>query len=76
MDNRISDIERLRDVREGYKLLTPQELVALIPEIARVGYTHRMIAPALIAKRLRATEETTSPTKVVPLRAKRCRTRG
>ena len=56
---------------DGHELLTDQELVALVPETAREGHIHRMMAPAVIAKRLGAMEETTNPTsRVIPLKAK------
>ncbi len=71
MIHKTPDYERLRDVCEGYGLLTPQELVALIPEIANEESLQCMIARSVIAKRFRAEEETNKRAAVViPLRSK------
>lgn len=71
MENKVPDNERLRDVCDGYELLSAQELAALIPEIAREASVQRMIAAALMGRRLITAEETTGPTaEVIPFRAK------
>ncbi len=76
MASKVPDSERLKDVCEGYELLTAEELVSLVPEIAREGSIQRMIVSAVAAKRLRAMEEATeSAAPVIPLRAGRSRTR-
>jgi hypothetical protein len=68
MINRTPDYERLRDVCEGYGLLTPQELIALIPEIANEESIQCVIARSVIAKRFKVEEETNKRAgHVIPL---------
>ncbi len=74
MVHKIPD-DRLRGVCERYELLTDDELAALMPEVAREGSIQGMIVSAVMARRLRVLEETTEPTRVVPLRAKSKRRR-
>ena len=71
MDDKLPDNERLRDVCDGYELLTAQELAALIPEMVREGFIQRVVASAVMVKRLIVVEEATGPTaEVIPFKAK------
>ncbi len=68
VSNDIPNSEKLKDVCEGYMLLTTEELVSLMSEIAPEGSIQRILASAVTAKRLRVAEEGAGPSNVVPLR--------
>jgi hypothetical protein len=62
MENRIPN-ERLREVSDGRAVLTVQELMAIIPEVAEEEHIQQFLAATVMVNRLIAKAKSTGPTR-------------